>query len=112
MSPTMQAEDETNGQENAGSGDKVIGDQVGHDQTNIGEISGGNVAIGDGAQVIVNYITQMPTEKEKPRQDPEPKEMAFIAAGPFVMGDQSGDIQSLPQGAVILDYDFLIGVTR
>ena len=111
MSLSTQADHETIGQVSAVTGNQVSGDKVGGDQVNVEEISGGNVAIGEGAQVIVNYITQMPTEKAKPRQDPEPREMAFIAAGPFVMGDKSGAPHALPQSAVLLDYDFLIAVT-
>ena len=111
MPPMPQGDDDTSKQNNIVSGDQVAGDKIGRDQVNVDEISGGNVAIGEGAQVIVNYITQMPAEKAKPRVDPEPREMAFIASGPFVMGDQSGERQSLPQGAIILDYDFLIAVT-
>jgi formylglycine-generating enzyme required for sulfatase activity len=103
MSPMTQTNDDK-----AAMGGQAAGDQIGRDQINVGEIGGGHVAIGEGAQVIVNYINQMPTEKEKPRQDPEPLEMAFIAAGPFVMGDQSGEPQALPQSAVLLDYNFLI----
>lgn len=99
MSPMMQQDDDRT-TENGG--------QTGRDHLQVDHISGGFVAMGEGAQVIVNYITQMPVEKEKPRKFPEPQEMALITAGPFVMGDQSGDVRSLPQGAVILDYDFLI----
>lgn len=111
MSPMIEADDNQTGQDNSVNTDRIAGDKVGRDQVNIDNIAGGNVAIGEGAQVIVNYITQMPVEKAKPRQDPEPKEMTFIGKGPFVMGDQSGDRTSLPQGSVILDYDFLIAVT-
>ena len=111
MSPTTETEDGKGEPGRDVHADRATGDQVGRDQLNLGEISGGHVAIGEGAQVIVNYISQMPAEKEQPRQDPEPKEMAFIAKGPFVMGDQLGNRYSLPQGSVILENDFQIAVT-
>jgi len=109
----MQRHNSDNGDKTAVSGDvvhrnKVGGDMVGGDKITVGDVDGGYVVAGEGAQLIVNIHNEAPAVPEKPKLAIEP-DMVLIPAGIFIMGSDEDEPEESPQHSVHLP-DFYIGI--
>ncbi len=89
-------------------GRKVDGDIVGGDKISVGDVDGGYVVAGVGAQLTVNIHNEAPPAPKKPKLAIEP-DMVPIPSGVFVMGSDDDEPQESPRHIVTLP-DFHIGI--